>query len=53
MENNLNRKDLEEELKILLEMARSKSLKEAENFLLCVLSQVWIKNILRNNYEKK
>ena len=49
MENNLNEKDLEEELKILLEIAKNKSLKEAENFLLCVLSQVWIKNIQRIN----
>jgi hypothetical protein len=53
MENNLNVRDLEEELKILLKIAQKESLKEAENFLLCVLSQVWIKNIQRNNYKSE
>ena len=43
MENE--KKDLEEELKILAAIAKQQSLLEAENFIRCVLTQVWIKNI--------
>jgi len=52
MENKPKEKDLEEELKILADIAKKESLMEAENFLRCVLTQVWIKNIPTNNYAK-
>ena len=43
MENRA--RDLEEELKILVDIAKKESLMQAENFIRCVLTQVWIKNI--------
>jgi hypothetical protein len=51
MENK--ERDLEEELKILADIAKKQSLKEAENFLRCVLTQVWIKNILTSEQANK
>ena len=45
-------RDLEEELKILADIAKTQSLKEAENFLRCVLTQVWVKNVLNSDQAK-
>ena len=53
MENEPKERDLEEELKILANIAKKESLSQAENFLRCALAQVWIKNILTSDQANK
>jgi hypothetical protein len=45
IENQCKERDLEEELKILADIAKKESLMQAENFIRCALTQVWIKDI--------